>query len=319
MNKNIVVIGGGTGVAAILKGIKNIDGFNISAIITVADDGGSTGRLRARYNIPAVGDIRNVLTALAESESLLSNLMDYRFYGDSSKSVDIGGHSLGNLILAALTESTGNIMDAIGQVGSVLRIKGQIIPSTTEVVDLYAEMKDGTIVRGEDSIPKFNNVIKRVFYKGEVIATKEAVEAIDKADYILLGIGSLYTSVIPNLIIKGISEAINNNKEADVIYLCNIMTEPGETDHYDVDDHIQAIEKHMHGKIDTIIYPNNIIPKDIVELYRQNNSDIVKLDKSKKRDCRVIKADLLSFDFQQARHSSEKIEQALKKKLKIGW
>ena len=317
MTENIVVIGGGTGVAAILRGIKNIEGFHISAIITVADDGGSTGRLRARYNIPAVGDIRNVLTALAESESLLSNLMDYRFGGDSSISDDIAGHSLGNLILVALMQSSGNIMEAIGQVGSVLRIRGEIIPSTTEVVDLFAEMKDGTIVRGEDSIPSFKNVIKRVFYDREVLATKEAVNALTEADYIVLGIGSLYTSVIPNLIVKGISEAINNNKKAKVIYLCNIMTEPGETDNYDVDDHIRAIEDHMKGKIDTVIYPSNTIPEYIINKYKTEGSDVVILDESKKRDCKIIKSDLLCFDEDQARHCSHKIEQAIKTRMKV--
>lgn len=317
MKKNVVVIGGGTGVAAILRGIKNIESFNIAAIVTVADDGGSTGRLRARYNIPAVGDIRNVLIALAESESLFSEIMDYRFSGDSAVSDDIAGHSLGNLILAALTESSGNIMEAIGQVGSVLRIKGKIIPSTTEVVDLFAKMKDGVIVRGEHSIPKFNNRIESIFYDREVIATKEAIKALKEADYIILGIGSLYTSVIPNLIIKGISKAINDNNKAQVIYLCNAMTQPGETDNYDVDDHIDAIERHMAGKIDAVIYPNNEIPQHIIKKYQEKGSDVVVLDENKKRDCKVYKADLLCFDQDQARHCAVKIENLLKDYLKV--
>lgn len=315
--KNIVVIGGGTGVAAILRGIKNIEGFHISAIITVADDGGSTGRLKARYNIPAVGDIRSVLVALAESESLLSNLMDYRFYGDSSLSNDIGGHNLGNLILAALTQSTGNIMEAIAQVGSVLRIKGEIIPSTTEVVELLAEMQDGTIVKGESNIPTVKNKIKKVFYDKEVIATKEAILAIQNADYIILGIGSLYTSVMPNLIVKGISEAINSNKKASLIYLCNIMTQSGETDGYDVDDHIDAIESHLNGKIDQIIYPNNIIPKSILENYKRENAEFVKLDLDKDRDYRVFIEDLICFTNGQARHCSQKIEEVFRKYMKV--
>ncbi len=315
--KNIVVIGGGTGVAAILRGIKNIEGFHISAIITVADDGGSTGRLKARYNIPAVGDIRSVLVALAESESLLSNLMDYRFYGDSSLSDDIGGHNLGNLILAALTQSTGNIMEAIAQVGSVLRIKGEIIPSTTEVVELFAEMRDGTVVKGESNIPTVKNKIERVFYDKEVLATKEAISAIETADYIILGIGSLYTSVMPNLIVKGISEAINNNEKANLIYLCNIMTQSGETDGYDVDDHIDAIEKHLNGKIDQIIYPNNIIPKSIIENYKRENAEFVQLDLDKDRDYRVFIEDLICFKNGQARHCSEKIEEVFRKYMKV--
>lgn len=315
--ENVVVIGGGTGVAAILRGIKNIEGFNISAIITVADDGGSTGRLKTRYNIPAVGDIRNVLIALAESESLLSTLMDFRFYGDSSKSDDIAGHSLGNLILAALTQKTGNIMEAISQIGSVLRIKGSIIPSTTEVVELYAEMKDGTIVRGESNIPEVNNVINRVFYTSKVVATQEAVNAINEANYILLGIGSLYTSVLPNLIVSGISEAINNNKKAEVIYLCNIMTQPGETDNYDVDDHVNAIQQHMQGKIDALIFPNNYIPKPILNNYKLEKADVVKFDPYIKRDYKVYIEDLICFEDNQARHCSQKIEKVVRKYMKV--
>ena len=311
--KNIVVVGGGTGVAAILRGIKNIEGFNISAIITVADDGGSTGRLKARYNIPAVGDIRNVLTALAESESLITDLMDYRFYGDSSVSDDIAGHSLGNLILAALTQSSGSIIDAITQIGSVLRIKGEIIPSTTEVVELFAEMEDGTIVKGESNIPKFKNKIKRVFYNSDVVATKEAVSAIEKADFILLGIGSLYTSLIPNLIIKGISEAINNNKRARLVYLSNIMSEPGETDGYDVKDHIDAIEKHLQGKVGAIIYPNNKFPKSVIDNYAKEGSKVVALNKEERINCRIFEVDLISFKNNQARHDSKKIEALLRK------
>lgn len=315
--KNIVVIGGGTGVSAILKGIKNIEGYNISAIITVADDGGSTGRLKALYNIPAVGDIRSVLIALAESETLISSLMDYRFYGDSKTSQDIGGHSLGNLILAALTQKTGSIMEAIAEVGSVLRIKGEIIPSSTEVVELYAEMADGTVVKGESNIPDIDNEIKRVFYKSLVIATKEAIVAIEKADYILLGIGSLYTSVLPNLIVSGISEAINANKKAKVIYLCNVMTQPGETQGYDVDDHVKAIESHMGGQIDEVIFPSNFIPKDVLENYAIEDASSVKFDPYKKRHYKVYLEDLICFEDNQVRHCAKKIEKTLEKYMKV--
>lgn len=315
--ENIVVIGGGTGVSAILKGIKNIEGYNISAIITVADDGGSTGRLKALYNIPAVGDIRSVLIALAESETLISSLMDYRFFGDSQTSKDIGGHNLGNLILAALTQKTGSIMEAIAEIGSVLRIKGEIIPSSTEVVELYAEMRDGTIVKGESNIPDIDNEIKRVFYDHPVIATKEAISAIENADYILLGIGSLYTSVLPNLIVSGISEAINENKKAKVIYLCNVMTQPGETDGYDVDDHVRAIESHMQGQIDEVIFPSNFIPDEILENYKIEAADIVKFDPYIKRHYKVYIEDLVCFDDNQVRHCAKKIEKTLEKYMKV--
>lgn len=216
--KNIVVVGGGSGVSSILRGIKNIDGINTSAIITVADDGGSTGRLRSKYNIPAVGDIRRVLVSLAESEDLLKELMDYRFFGDSSEGEDIEGHSLGNLILTSLTQSTGNLMEAIKMLETVLRIKGKIIPATVSVVDLVAQMSDDTYLRGETNIRESLVGIKRVFYDQDVECTNEAIEAIKNADYILLGIGSLYTSIIPNLIVDGIRDAINAS-DGEIIYL----------------------------------------------------------------------------------------------------
>lgn len=308
MMKNIVVIGGGSGVSAILKGLKEIEVFNLTAIITVADDGGSTGRLRSKYNMPAVGDIRNVLVALAEDETLLKELMDYRFSGDSVLGEDIEGHSLGNLILAALTQRSGDLMHAIHKLESILRIKGSIIPSTVSVVDLMGEMKDGTIVRGESNIRNAKEEINRVYFEGDVECTESAKQAILEADIILLGIGSLYTSILPNLIIEGIRESIKQSK-GEVIYLSNIMSEAGETDGYALSHHIEAIESHLGTKIDTIIYPSNEIPQDVLQAYREEDAFLVDCDLNNlKGEYQVHFADLLSFDKKQARHNPKKIE-----------
>lgn len=313
--KNIVVIGGGSGVAAILRGLKNLDEIYLTAIITVADDGGSTGRLRNKYNIPAVGDIRNVLVALAESESLLKRLMNYRFYGDSDAGEDVEGHSLGNIILTALTQSSGSFLEAIKKLEKVLRIKGSIIPASIDVVDLGAKMDDGSIVYGETNIRNSKKAISEVFYKDVVSCTQEAMAAISEADYILLGIGSLYTSIIPNLIMGGIKESIkNSNKE--LIYLSNIMSEVGETDNYDVSDHIRALEKHLERQIDTIIYPNNQIPAAVLAAYQKENASLVKLDRDKlDGNYNIFEADLLTFEHNQAKHDSNKICQFFKEKL----
>ncbi len=313
--KNIVVIGGGSGVAAILRGLKDIENVNLTAIITVADDGGSTGRLRNKYNIPAVGDVRNVLVALAESESLFKYLMDYRFFGDSDHGEDVEGHSLGNIILTSLTQSSGSFLEAIKVLEKVLRIKGSIIPSTVDVVDLCAKMEDDSVVCGETNIRNSKLSIKEVFYKNIAKATEEAKEAILKADYILLGIGSLYTSIIPNLIIDGIRDSIiSSNKE--LIYLSNIMSEVGETDNYDVSQHIIAIEKHLKRHIDTIIYPNNNIPDNILESYHNEGASLVKLDyENLKNDYDIDYVDLLTFENDQAKHDSNKIREYFNNKI----
>lgn len=313
--KNVVVIGGGSGVASILSGIKNIDGISIKAIITVSDDGGSTGRLKSKYGIPAVGDVRNVLVSLAESETLLKDLMDFRFLGDSNVGEDVDGHSLGNLILASLTQTTGDLMQAIKTLEKIMRIKGSIIPSTISVVDLFAKMKDGTIVAGETNIREVDMEISEVFFNQNVFATKEAISAVLEADYIILGIGSLYTSILPNLVIEGLREAVNESS-AELIYLSNIMSEKGETDNYDVSDHIAAIEKHLRGRVDTIVYPNNIIPEKVLEPYRLEGSKIVKLNRKElSSDYNIEEVDLLNFNGNQARHDSEKIKKWFKDKV----
>ena len=291
--KKIVVIGGGTGLSSMLMGMKKIQDVALTAIVTVADDGGSTGRIRDTYNIPAVGDIRHVLYAMAqdENENLFRELLNYRFQGNE----DVGGHNLGNLIFLALIDITGSFIGAIQALSQVLNIKGRIVPSTLDNVTLYAMMKDGTKVRGEKNIPIVCNSIDRVFYQDKVVAYPQAIKAIEEADLIIYGIGSLYTSILPNLIIEPICKSIQNNP-CPKIYFCNAMSQPGETDGYSVEDHIRAIEKHSFmNSVDVAIVNESYIPKTILERYAKENSSPVRL-KEAIHSYAIIKRNLIKFD-----------------------
>lgn len=291
--KNIVVIGGGTGLSSMLLGMKKIPEINITAIVTVADDGGSTGRIRDAYNIPAMGDIRHVLCAMAqdEDEHLFSDLMNFRFEGCK----DIGGHNLGNLIFLALVSITGSFMGAIRAISHVLKVQGNILPSTLDVVTLYAMMKDGTLVRGEKNIPKLSNTIETVFYKEKASAYYPAIDAIHQADLIIYGIGSLYTSIMPNLIIDEISHAIQANA-CKKIYFCNAMSQPGETDGYSMEDHIRAIEKHsfLHP-VDEVIVNKTKIEDAVLREYEKMGSYPIQI-KEANHDYKVKEENLISLD-----------------------
>lgn len=302
--KKVVVIGGGHGSSVILRGLKQIENIKLTAIVTVADDGGSTGRLRALYQAPAVGDIRNVMVALAESESLLGTLMDFRFSGEE----DVGGHNLGNLMLMAMTQSCGNFIEAIQKMSKVLKVKGSIIPSTTQVVTLLAMMEDGTLVRGESNIPKFKNHIEKIFYQEEVHATKEAVRALVEADYIIYGCGSLYTSVIPNLIIPEIRAAIKRSR-ARKIYVSNVMTQPGETDHYSVEKHVDALISHSDNEfvVDTVVMRSDELYEKTLQRYLAQDATPVLLEREE-HTYRILQRELLSFEDGFIRHDSVKLK-----------
>lgn len=305
--KNVVVIGGGHGLAVIVRGLKQLGNIRLSAVVTVADDGGSTGRLRAQYHIPAMGDIRNVMCAMAESESLLSTLMNYRFEGASN---DVGGHNLGNLLLTALTQNCGSFIEAIQSFSKVMNVKGDIIPSSSEVITLYAVMEDGTIVRGESNIPNFNNRISRVFYQSDVQATTQAVAAIHHADIIVYGIGSLYTSVMPNLIIRQLRDELAKST-AKKIYFCNAMTQPGETDGYALEDHVQAILDHTHAQaVDVAVVPNNTIAPAILEKYHEMGAGQVTI-RDEHHSYQILKRDLLQFDNDLIRHDANKVRDVM--------
>lgn len=304
MKKKVVVIGGGTGQATLLRGLKLINNIHLTAIVTVADDGGSTGRLRRAFHIPAMGDIRNVMISMAESETMLSKLMDYRFEGTPEN--EIYGHNLGNLILTALTDRSGNFMEAITTISKVLNVKGDIVPSSLQVITLFAEMMDGTIVRGESNIPKNGNRINRVFYQDKVRASRQAIEAIKSADLIIYGVGSLYTSICPNLIIEDIANALKVTK-AKKIYVCNAMTQPGETDFYSMEEHVDAIVRHSDSAVDLVIKANDSLPPDVVERYREMGSLVVEMAEGD-HTYPVLLSSLLDFTNGLVRHDPLKVK-----------
>lgn len=307
--KKVVIIGGGHGQSAICRGIKNIENLKISAIVTVADDGGSTGRLRRRFHIPAMGDIRNVMIALAESESLMGNLMDYRFEDESGDESDVGGHNLGNLILTALTQQCGSFLEAVQTVGKILNVKGNIIPATTQVITLYALMEDGVIVKGEANIPTHHNRIRKVFYEETVHAVPEAVDALLNADLIIYGIGSVYTSILPNIIIPEMNDALNRTK-ARKVYFCNAMTQPGETDGFSLEDHVQALINHG-APVDEVVFASDKLPQAVIEKYEKESS-IPVIERETEHPYRIRYENLLSFDADLIRHDSLKIERAIR-------
>jgi uncharacterized cofD-like protein len=238
---NVVVIGGGTGLSTALRGLKHAN-VGITAIVTVTDDGGSTGRLRTDFDMPAPGDIRNCIVALSDAESTVGKLFNYRFERESAT---LGGHSFGNLFIAALTQVTGDFEQAVIESGRVLATHGRVLPTTLEDVRLGARLVDGTIVTGETSVGTSPVPIDRIFLDPERPRGYEpAISAILGADLIVLGPGSLYTSVLPNLLVDGVREAIRFSR-ARTVYVCNVATQQGETDDYDVADHVRAIVAHL--------------------------------------------------------------------------
>ncbi len=278
----VVLIGGGTGLSVLARGLKEYP-IDITAIVTVADDGGSTGKIRDVMDIPAPGDIRNVLAALSDTEPMLEKLFQYRFEEE-----ELGSHSIGNLLLAAMTNITDDFGHAVKELSKLLNIKGQVIPSTTRSVVLNAVMSDGEIIVGESKIPKTDKKIEKVFLTPQDIEPmKEAIDAIEEADLIVMGPGSLYTSIMPNLILNKVKDAIVNT-EAERLYVCNLMTQKGETTGYSVSDHVKAIHDHVGASfIDFVICQNERFNKDILLRYEQEEAKQVEFDGEKLQDMGV--------------------------------
>lgn len=289
MKKKVVVLGGGTGMSNLLSGLKQYP-LDITAIVTVCDDGKSTGILREEFNIPAVGDIRRVLVALSETEPLVMDLFNYRF---STKS-DLDGHTVGNLLLTAASEIRGNLSDGIEALSKVLNLKGKVVPLTEDNVTLMARMEDGTVVEGEHNITKEKEKIEKVYYKESAIADKAALKAIKEADLIVFSMGSLFTSIIPNLLIDDIVKEIENSK-AKILYVCNMMTQPGETDNFTVTDHVKKLNEYLgKRKVDIVLANTGIIDEDMAKFYEtQEQKDPVIFDEENfdKYDVEVIDDD----------------------------
>jgi uncharacterized cofD-like protein len=306
----VVAIGGGTGLSTLLRGVKTYTP-DITAVVTVADDGGSSGRLRKEMGILPPGDIRNCIVALAEEESLMSSLFQYRFQqGEGLK-----GHSIGNLLIAALTDISGDFLTAIRQASKILKIKGKVYPSTAEKVVLLAELDNNTIVEGQSRIMRSEYPIKRVFLRpGEVSPIPEAVQALMEADQIIIGPGSLFTSIIPNLLIPDIAEAIGASR-AQKIYICNVMTQPGETDGYRAEDHLDKLLEHCPGlALDIVIVNNSPIPRRLREVYALEGAVAVDFNLSRLEEMgvKVIVEDVANFS-NFVRHDPLKLAKVLKK------
>lgn len=320
----VVAIGGGTGLAALLAGLKHFTQAppargtqqggdtvyfaDLAALVTVTDDGGSSGRLRDELQILPPGDIRNCLLALSSDESLLSSLFQHRFEGNG----DLAGHNFGNLFLAALTAVTGDFYSAVRAASHVLAIEGRIFPSTTESVSLVAELEDGSLVRGETRISSSTKPIRRVSLDPpDCRPLEDSLTALREADLILLGPGSLYTSLIPNLLVPGVAEAISDSK-ALVVYLCNIMTQPGETTGYGVGEHVKELVEHCPDLELSFVLANNApVPESTLRRYRSEGADCVGIPASGGAvPCRVEAHDLLAAG-EPVRHDGAKTAAAL--------
>ncbi|MDP3730340.1 MAG: YvcK family protein [Candidatus Omnitrophota bacterium] len=288
----MVVVGGGTGLSMLLHGLKEYTS-NITAVVTVADDGGSSGRLRQDFDMLPPGDIRNCLVALADAEPLMAKLFQFRF----GEGTELKGHNFGNLFITAMSKVAGGFDAAIKESSKVLAIRGSVVPSTLNKVTLVAQHDDGTESVGESQIPKAQKPIKRILLRpAGSRPTSEAIEAIKKADGIILGPGSLYTSIIPNLLVEKIYKEIIASR-AVKMYVCNVMTQKGETDGYKASDHLEAIVKHTsQGIVDYCVVNTAKIPDSMVERYKTEGASPVAADSEniKKMKCKVIEAHIIT-------------------------
>ena len=308
----VVVIGGGT----MLRGLKQYTS-HITAIVTVGDDGGGSGKLREDLGMLPPGDIRNCILALADTEPLMEDLLQYRFTEGSLK-----GQCFGNLFLAAMAGISENFEDAVQKMSSVLAVKGKVLPVTLDDMKLIAELENGEIIEGESKIPSEvivrNTRIKKIAIKPiDAKPLEEAIKAINNADVIIMGPGSLYTSIIPNLLVKGIPEAICKSP-AKKVYISNVMTQPGETDGFKVSNHLKVLMDYgVVENIDYVIANNGIIPPDIKEKYAKENAELVVLDYENisNLNVNVIEADLIKITKRYVKHNAEKLAELIMKNI----
>ena len=305
----VVTIGGGTGLSVLLRGLKKYP-LEITAVVTVADDGGSSGKIRSDMNIPSPGDIRNVIAALSDVEPYLEKMFQYRF--DSG---EVKGHPVGNLMIAAMTDIHGDFSTAVKVMSRILNVRGTVLPTTNDIATLNAVLSDGEIIRGESSITKAGGVIDHVYITpSRVKPNEDVLKAIEEADYIIMGPGSLYTSIIPNLVISNVSEKIRESN-AKKIYVCNVMTQHGETDNYSVCDHIVAINKHVEENIfDLVIANSREFDDSILSKYHKEKQEPVKIDQEKIKELgiKLIKNnDVGIVDNNTIRHNADKVSELI--------
>ena len=305
MKKKVVVLGGGTGMSTLLRGLKQFP-IDITAIVSVSDDGRSTGRLREEFKTPAVGDIRQVIIALSEVEPLVQSLLNYRFETTS----DLNGHAVGNLLLTAMANISGNMSDGIESIGKILNLKGKVLPLTEDNVVLMGEMLDGEIIEGEHNITEAGKDIKRVFYKETPVIVPEVLRVIQEADLIILSMGSLFTSIIPNLLSRDIQEALAKSS-AKIMYVCNMMTQPGETDHFNVSHHIRILNENLGTrKVDKVIVNTGKIEPKLIEKYaslEQKDPVMVDVENLNKLGVQIIEDDFVLIDNGTIRHNAMKL------------
>lgn len=303
--KKVVILGGGTGTSAVLNGLKYFP-IDITAVITVSDNGRSTGRLRREFYTPAVGDIRHVLSSLSTLPDEIKSVMEYRL----STYSDLNDHPIGNLLLTSLIKETNSLKTSIEYLSKLLDVKHTVLPLSEDFLTLMGETTTGEIIEGEENITKAQKTYSRIFYKENPNVLPEVFEKISEADLIILSMGSLYTSLMPHLICPDVANAIKNS-DAKVMYICNAMTQPGETDNFTVNDHVQMIEKYI-GKdiIDVVIASNTKVNNKLLEKYlteEQKDPVIIDYDNISKENYELIEDDLLTTIDGTIRHDSLKL------------
>ena len=303
MNKKVVVMGGGTGISYLLRGLKDFP-VDITAVITVSDNGRSTGKLREEFHTPAVGDIRKVITNLSQIDEPIKEMMSYRFKTSS----DLDGHAVGNLILTAMLDITGSLKDSIAHLSKLLDVRHTVLPiSEDSNLTLMGMDKDGNIIEGEEQITKAHRQFEKIFYKNEPKVLPEVLEAIKNADLIIFSMGSLYTSVLPNIICHEVKKAFNEAK-APIMYLSNIVTQPGETDGFTVGDHVKLLNKYLDKKkVDVVVASNTKISEKMAKKYQnEEQKDPVKIDyeELEKIGVELIEGDLMIIEDNTLKHHS---------------
>lgn len=304
MNKKVVVFGGGTGISFLLRGLKCFP-VDITAVISVSDDGSSTGKLREEFLMPAMGDIRNAIVSLSDADEKIKDLLQYRF----DTYTDLNGHPIGNLIMVGMYNMTGSLKESIKALSGFLNVRHKILPISEDYLTLLAETESGEVIRGESEIGHSGKPIKKIYYDEDPVIDKEVIDEILSADLIIFSIGSLFTSIIPNLLSSEVISAIDKSN-AKLLYTCNAVCQMGETEDFTAADHVATINNYLgKRKVDAVIVADSNLPKDVLDKYiSSENKKLVKCDTSRLKEmgCKVIKDDLLVIENNYIRHDNLK-------------